>query len=535
MISNCLSVLKCKVIMLCVLSICFAPIANGWTVTTTTAVLPKTGDPVSSQGGKIATTFAIACSTFTSTSVKYELYETSANSSVSSVKWLSNLSITYWTSNSGKVGEITKSSSAISLDKSAEQINFKVSGELDENRTTQLRQFGVKLVFSNSVSVPIWFIYTQYPGFSQVEVTLLPNGGSEPKPYSTYKYNNGGWSWPSINFSSGYKQTTMSLPGGAVGTEQIVSYANSFVMPSTTREGYVFDAWYTVSSYPEDNNVRIDETTKPSAKVKTISAHWLLAPVENIKATQDRADMVYLSWDPSSTDVSCYAIYRSEVDQKPPDCVARVTTCFFEDETAKAGRTYYYWVDAIDGSTAPAVGSSVVGSRTSGSVKAAGTVVVTNVVVHYILNSIQPEFAVQPSGDMNFVNIITEVRGGNVAVPETWTANYPDFVSKFGNDFTAALMKPTGKIGLGGTPMLVWQDYVAGTDPTKKDDVFTASIAMVDGKVVISYSPELDDERKALRKYTTWGKKSLFDTDWTKIEEGREADFNFFKVSVEMK
>ena len=161
--------------------------------------------------------------------------------------------------------------------------------------------------------------------------------------------------------------------------------------------------------------------------------------------------------------------------------------------------------------------------------------VVSNIVVHYILNSVQPEFAIKPADDMNFVNIITEVKGSAVAIPETWAANYPGFAEKFGEDFTQALMKPSGKIGTGGTPMLVWQDYVAGTDPTDEKDVFTASITIVDGKVTISYTPELDDARKAMRKYTTWGKTSLMDTDWTEVQDGHEAEYNFFKVSVEMR
>ena len=96
-------------------------------------------------------------------------------------------------------------------------------------------------------------------------------------------------------------------------------------------------------------------------------------------------------------------------------------------------------------------------------------------------------------------------------------------------------MKPTGKIGTGGTPMLVWQDYVAGTDPTDENGVFRSSIAVVDGKVTISYTPELDEARKAMRKYTTWGKTSLMDADWTEVPEGREAEYYFFKVSVEMR
>ena len=160
---------------------------------------------------------------------------------------------------------------------------------------------------------------------------------------------------------------------------------------------------------------------------------------------------------------------------------------------------------------------------------------VTNVVVNYVLNSVQPEFAKPASQDTGFVNIITEVKGGAVSVPSSWADNYPSFTEKFGSDFTKALAKKTGKKDLAGNDMFVWQDYVAGTDPTKIEDKFTASITVVDGKVTVSYTPELDDARKALRKYTTWGKKSLFDTDWTVVQEGHETEYNFFKVSVEMK
>ena len=109
------------------------------------------------------------------------------------------------------------------------------------------------------------------------------------------------------------------------------------------------------------------------------------------------------------------------------------------------------------------------------------------------------------------------------------------FTEKFGSDFTKALAMQTGKKDGAGNPMFVWHDYVAGTDPTDETDVFSASITIVDGKVTVSYSPELDDARKALRKYTTWGKESLSDTGWTEVEPGKEGDYNFFKVTVEMR
>jgi len=165
------------------------------------------------------------------------------------------------------------------------------------------------------------------------------------------------------------------------------------------------------------------------------------------------------------------------------------------------------------------------------------TVVITNIVVHYVSNSIQPDKAIPASMDAGFVNVITEVKsGGAVSVPVTWALNYPNYVAKFGSDFTKSLTKPTGKRDGSGNAMLVWQDYVAGTDPTDESDVFMASIMMVGGVPKISYSPEFKDASEAaMRKYTTYGKKSLADEQWVEIPAGREADYNFFKVTVEMK
>ena len=46
---------------------------------------------------------------------------------------------------------------------------------------------------------------------------------------------------------------------------------------------------------------------------------------------------------------------------------------------------------------------------------------------------------------------------------------------------------------------------------------------------------EADDARKALRKYTTYGKVKLTDKDWSVVGEGEGGNFNFFKVTVEMR
>jgi len=164
------------------------------------------------------------------------------------------------------------------------------------------------------------------------------------------------------------------------------------------------------------------------------------------------------------------------------------------------------------------------------------TLVTTNIVIHYIVNSIQPEKVIPPTMDTGFVNIITEVKsGGAVSVPETWSLNYSSFTEKYGSDFTKALMKPTGKRDGAGNEMLVWQDYVAGTDPTDENDVFTASVTIVEGKPVVSYTPELTAEETAKRIYKTWGKVRLQDADWTETSDATIGSFNFFKVSVEMR
>lgn len=100
-----------------------------------------------------------------------------------------------------------------------------------------------------------------------------------------------------------------------------------------------------------------------------------------------------------------------------------------------------------------------------------------------------------------------------VAIPSDWAAQYPGFAEKFGNDFGAAITAQTGKRDCSGNPMFVGQDFVAGTDPTDPDDVFTASItfdAMTD-EPIISWSPELSAAEAAKRSYTTYGKVRLTD------------------------
>ena len=140
-----------------------------------------------------------------------------------------------------------------------------------------------------------------------------------------------------------------------------------------------------------------------------------------------------------------------------------------------------------------------------------------------------------PAEATGFVVVITEIAGGATAVPDSWPSRFPAYAAKFGSDFAASLTKPTGKKDAAGNALQVWQDYVAGTDPTDVNDVFRATIDMSGGTPVISWTPVLSATEAAKRTYTVFGRKSLLSGDWTPVPSGQEANYHFFKVRVSMK
>ncbi len=164
------------------------------------------------------------------------------------------------------------------------------------------------------------------------------------------------------------------------------------------------------------------------------------------------------------------------------------------------------------------------------------TLTVTNVIVHYVMQGI-PSNAVVPPMTMGIVNVVTEVGAGTpVAITPAWADQFPNFVDLYGNDFSTAIVALTGKHDGAGNAMRVWQDFVAGTDPTDINSVFQASITYnaTTEKPVIGWTPVLSETETAKRKYRIFGKVRLTDNEWTEIS-GNEEEFNFFKVSVEMK
>ena len=112
-------------------------------------------------------------------------------------------------------------------------------------------------------------------------------------------------------------------------------------------------------------------------------------------------------------------------------------------------------------------------------------------------------------------------------VPYAWLSGYG---LGGDSDFETAAKDATGKQGGDGRALQVWQDYVAGTDPTNAASVFTAGIEIVDGVPLVTWSPNLNTNG-IVRSYTIWGKESLTDTAW---HSPTNAADRFFKVSVEM-
>jgi len=112
-------------------------------------------------------------------------------------------------------------------------------------------------------------------------------------------------------------------------------------------------------------------------------------------------------------------------------------------------------------------------------------------------------------------------------VPYSWLDEYRLGV---GTDYETAGHAASGKMQ-GGRALQVWQDYVAGTDPTNLASRFTAKIEMADGAPIVTWEPDLNTNG-VIRTYKVYGKESL--------EGGGEWQYptnslhRFFKVAVEM-
>ena len=79
-------------------------------------------------------------------------------------------------------------------------------------------------------------------------------------------------------------------------------------------------------------------------------------------------------------------------------------------------------------------------------------------------------------------------------------------------------------------------EFIAGTDPLDETSRLLALISMSGRKPIITWTPNLNDgegERVGVRTYRVWGVKALGDA-WEEVPEGKESDYQFFKVSVSL-
>ena len=113
-------------------------------------------------------------------------------------------------------------------------------------------------------------------------------------------------------------------------------------------------------------------------------------------------------------------------------------------------------------------------------------------------------------------------------VPYAWLLGYGLGLD---SDFETAAKGATGKRGGDGRVLQVWQDYVAGTDPTNVTSRFTAKIEMKDGVPVVTWEPDLNTNG-IIRTYKVYGSETLNGGgNW---QYPTNSLHRFFKVTVEM-
>ena len=104
------------------------------------------------------------------------------------------------------------------------------------------------------------------------------------------------------------------------------------------------------------------------------------------------------------------------------------------------------------------------------------------------------------------------------------TNNAAQFASDAAYDGLAEGASPFGK------SIPLWQDYVAGTDPTDDGHRFTANIAIENGEVKITWDPDLNEDGQQRRVYTIKGAAELTDT----FVAPTNSASRFFKVEVSL-
>lgn len=134
---------------------------------------------------------------------------------------------------------------------------------------------------------------------------------------------------------------------------------------------------------------------------------------------------------------------------------------------------------------------------------------------------------------LSSISVPASLTGGELcSVPVSWVDGFPEFRAIYGAELSLVMSKLTGKKDASGSLLNVWHDYVAGTNPTDEKDVFRARIEFVDGRPVVTWSPNLNESYRT-RTYKVYGRRSLScDDAWE--YPANSAVHRFFKVDVSM-
>lgn len=118
----------------------------------------------------------------------------------------------------------------------------------------------------------------------------------------------------------------------------------------------------------------------------------------------------------------------------------------------------------------------------------------------------------------------------SVPVPYDWILTYLPHTAYEYDHFEAAV-RETAANGVN----TVEEAYVAGLDPSDPKDKFVAKIEMVDGKSVVTWTPDLNEGgTKFVRTYKIWGKDLLDADEWLEVTPENHDDMRFFRVTVGM-
>jgi len=109
-----------------------------------------------------------------------------------------------------------------------------------------------------------------------------------------------------------------------------------------------------------------------------------------------------------------------------------------------------------------------------------------------------------------------------VPVPFAWFDNYPALLAAHDFDYEFAAWSD-----IDNDRHVVWQEYVAGTNPEDSNSVLRAWLTMEAGTPRVTWSPDLGDQRI----YTVEGRASLTDFEWWGPVNSTSR---YFRVTVEM-